>query len=188
MYDQQTYDRIMARVRKDEATGCWLWTGPWYKNRKYAAHRYGYIMLWDRAAKKSNCVCTHRAIWIAVHGPLTRDQHVCHRCDNPLCVNVESHLFIGSHGDNMADSRRKGRHFLSAKTICKRGHPLSGDNLEIRNGLRHCKTCNRIRQRLRAGWPEDLALTMDRVPSGKRPVNIWRRTASTVSGEREVKP
>jgi hypothetical protein len=50
----------------------------------------------------------------------------------------------------MADSKTKGRHFLSAKTHCKRGHPLSGENLYLQpgTGLRCCKQCTRDRQRM----------------------------------------
>jgi hypothetical protein len=34
-----------------------------------------------------------------------------------------------------------------AAAFCKRGHPLSGDNLYLSEGKRHCKACKRLRRR-----------------------------------------
>jgi len=41
-------------------------------------------------------------------GPIQADKLVCHRCDNPKCVEP-SHLFLGTNGDNVADRVAKGR-------------------------------------------------------------------------------
>ncbi len=48
-------------------------------------------------------------IWEATHrGHVPDGKNVCHRCDNPGCVNPD-HLFIGSQRDNLADMTAKGR-------------------------------------------------------------------------------
>lgn len=49
----------------------------------------------------------HRWAYRAFIGPITGDLHVLHHCDNKRCCNP-SHLFLGTHGDNMNDMAEKG--------------------------------------------------------------------------------
>lgn len=53
----------------------------------------------------------HRWVWERLRGPIPSGKMLCHKCDNPACV-LPSHLYIGTHADNMRDmSRRKRTHY-----------------------------------------------------------------------------
>jgi hypothetical protein len=58
----------------------------------------------------------HRVAWELTHGPIPDGMLVCHRCDNPPCVNPP-HLFLGTDALNAADKGAKGR----ARTTPQRG-------------------------------------------------------------------
>jgi hypothetical protein len=95
------FDRFMAKVKK-QPTGCWEWQSNkdadgygrfWYNNKTSGAHR-----------------------WIYQHhkGLLHPRLFVCHRCDNPSCVNPD-HLFQGTHLDNIKDMLSKNRSLKGIK-------------------------------------------------------------------------
>lgn len=90
-----TEKRFWAKVRKDR-DGCWRWIA--------AVTRYGY----GAFTVRSKYIRAHRYSWELHNGPIPEGLCVCHRCDNPGCVNP-AHLFLGTFKDNAIDCSTKGR-------------------------------------------------------------------------------
>ena len=126
-------DRFWSRVEK--APDCWIWLG----TRGHFGH--------GELVNNGKIERAHRLSWELHNGPIPDGLHVLHKCDNPPCVNPD-HLYLGDNTANMRDRDARGRQFNKAKTHCKHGHPLSGDNLYVRsNGHRTCRFCNRRTER-----------------------------------------
>jgi len=89
----------------------------------------------------------HRLILMAFVGLPEEGQEACHNNGDGADNRLEN-LRWGTHAENCADQAKHGTHRNTVKTGCKRGHPLSGDNLIIRiGGGRNCRTCKKIKER-----------------------------------------
>lgn len=111
----------------------------------------------------------HRVMFWMENGPFPIELDICHTCDNPPCCNP-AHLFKGNASQNILDSVIKNRHYSASKDKCERGHPyIEHGRVDSKSGNRHCKFCDRARQRIYAGWPEELAYSLPAQKLGFRP-------------------
>ena len=91
--------RFWHKVENRGPDDCWEWQA--YRDRD----GYGHIRMDDLAHTDAGA---HRVSYELAFGHIPDGMMVCHRCDNPRCVNPE-HLFLGTNTDNMRDRSAKGR-------------------------------------------------------------------------------
>lgn len=104
-------DRFWAKVDKRSDDECWNWTANKLKR--------GYGLFYQTQPRAT--LYAHRFSWVLHFGPIPNKLQVCHRCDNPSCVNPK-HLFVGTALDNIRDMDAKNRR----KTIpCPKGKVLN---------------------------------------------------------------
>lgn len=80
--------------------GCWVWQGS-----TGGTSRYGQIKAFGKF------VLTHRLSYELYFGEIPKGKVICHKCDNPLCINPD-HLFCGTMKDNYQDMVDKGRRVI----------------------------------------------------------------------------
>jgi hypothetical protein len=97
-------------------SGCWLWLGYCDDDG------YGQWPRLRAGGRRAN-----RIAWEIFGKFVHSSECVCHRCDNPYCVNP-GHMFVGSIPDNNEDRKRKGRY--------SRGAHISTAKLDAESVLR----------------------------------------------------
>lgn len=96
-------ERFMSHVIPEPNSGCWLWDAAHFSN--------GYT----RFAKTTDkTVLGHRMSYELFCSGIPDNAFVCHKCDNPSCVNPD-HLFLGDAKKNMDDKVNKNRQAYGSK-------------------------------------------------------------------------
>lgn len=88
-------------VDRGYKTKCYEWGGGIFSDG-YGALRVG----------KKTCK-VHRLSYKEFKGNIPKGKLVCHYCDNPVCWRP-THLFLGTHQDNVDDMFSKGRGFRAS--------------------------------------------------------------------------
>lgn len=134
-YPVPLVERFWVKVEKTPT--CWLWKGT------ILTSGYGQITESNNVGGKSKLA--HRLSYEIHKGVIPRGLHLDHLCRVRHCVNPD-HLEPVTPKEN---NRRSGSpSALNAlKTHCVHGHELSGRNLQVVHGERHCRTCARQRDR-----------------------------------------
>lgn len=155
-------ERFMDYVFPEPNSGCWLWSGGW------TSSGYG-IFGWPGHTNRAHKAIWEILFGPVSRGLVVRHKCDVRCCVNPqhliLGTSADNSADMVSrgraatgirHGSHRFPDRWKGRALseeekaaiarrVSARaklqTECKRGHALSGDNLYLSHGRRHCRQC-----------------------------------------------
>jgi len=124
-------EKFLSKFIVNDDTGCWEWKGAggkryglfWHNKKQTRAHRYSFELY---------------------KGKIPEGMHVCHKCDNPRCVNPD-HLWLGTHTENMEDKMKKGRcagersgkNKVTEKQVLsiRKEYEVFGDKVEVKKRL-----------------------------------------------------
>lgn len=99
-------ERLYSHIDINPITECWEWNGS-------KRGGYGRIIVGSRKDGSRRTITAHRLSYILNFGEIPDGMEICHKCDNPCCINP-GHLFAGTRQDNVNDRERKGRNITFA--------------------------------------------------------------------------
>lgn len=126
MHSDLVIEKFHKSYAVDEATGCWIWTGPITGRPDTAPYDRRPWVYFDGKTRFA-----YRVSYEIHVGPIAPGLCACHRCDVPLCVNPD-HLFLGTRGDNCRDMARKGRASRPQGERCNTAKLTDAQAAEIR--------------------------------------------------------
>lgn len=150
-----TINTFLSLIIKTEY--CWIWSGG--KTTK----GYGSVVI-----NKKN-LRAHRLSYEFHIGPIPKGKHVCHKCDNPSCVNPD-HLFLATNLENHQDSARKKRRVVQ---VGERNHNAKLKDSDLNDIIEMRNKCVSLR------------VIGDKY--GVTPQAIWRAIKRFKIGERNLK-
>lgn len=127
-------ERFWAKVDRRGDDDCWPWLAA--KNPmgygQFSLHQKGFIQ-------------AHRFAYEATVGPVPRELVMDHLCRNHGCCNPRHLEPVTTRTNTLRGIGITAKQ--AAQTHCKRGHPLSGHNLQSTPKARVCRTCKKERNR-----------------------------------------
>lgn len=137
--------RFWTKVQRGPEADCWQWIGA------KSSGGYGRFY-YDGHLREA-----HRVSYEQSKGAIPDGLVIDHICRTRACVNP-AHLRAVTRYQNVHENSEAVPHLYSLRATCNHGHPLSGDNLIFKGGIRACLECKRIQQakhvaKKRAGRP-----------------------------------
>lgn len=129
--------RFFSKVKMNGT--CWEWIGAKDKG-------YGHFGVGGHRKYGGKVIKAHQFSYEAFKGEIPKGFEIDHLCRNRSCCNPD-HLEAVTHQENVKRGLTgKINHYESKKTHCKRGHPLTIDNIRknhlIKYGKRLCIKCH----------------------------------------------